>query len=86
MAFQSHSFLRRDREHDPEKKDLRKRESSGDARRRKRDETEEERKIRKGIFNPFSKSGIHEPNPVSETRPDPYQSKLDQLVVKPDVP
>ena len=36
------------RDHESEKKDLRKRESSGDARRRKRDETEEERKIRKG--------------------------------------
>ena len=49
-------FFRRDREHDSEKKDLRKRESSGDARRRKRDETEEERKIRKGALKPYSRS------------------------------
>ena len=56
VTFELNSCFRR--EHDSEKKDLRKRESSGDARRRKRDETEEERKIRKGVLRPYSKSDI----------------------------
>ena len=79
-------IFRRDREHESEKKDLRKRETSGDARRRKKDETEEERKIRKGMFNSYSKSEIYGTNPVSETGSDPYQIKLNQLVVKLDGP